>query len=265
MSEHIQIEARGVGGDAEVLGAHYPIPGYGVLPINAFLLRSAEPVLVDAGPVCWSDAYLLALRATIDLAELGWIWLTHCDPDHVGCLRDVLARAPRAKLVTTYLGLGKLGLSGAIPPSRVHLLNPGQTLHVGDRELLAVSPPTYDAPETTNIFDTKTRTLYSSDCFGAVLPEPAESAQDPSPTVLRDGLVLWATVDAPWLASVGAATFRDALERIRALDPARVLGSHLPPAEGMTDALLAWLLSAREAPPFVGPDQRAMMTMMAAE
>ena len=65
-----------------------------------------------------------------------------------------------------------------MPPERVHLLNPGQRLSVGDRDLLAVRPPTFDAPETTGVFDTRSRALFTADCFGALLAEPAERVRD---------------------------------------------------------------------------------------
>lgn len=39
-------------------------------------------------------------------------------------------------MITTFLGMGKMGLHG-LPVERVHLLNPGQRLAVGDRELVA--------------------------------------------------------------------------------------------------------------------------------
>jgi hypothetical protein len=44
--------------------------------------------------------------------------------------------------------MGKLSLRFAIAPERFYLVNPGQSLDVGDRLLAVFSPPTYDAPET---------------------------------------------------------------------------------------------------------------------
>jgi glyoxylase-like metal-dependent hydrolase (beta-lactamase superfamily II) len=255
-------EPRPVAPDTESLGAYFPLPGYGILPINAFVLRAAQPVLIDTGIAGLSEDFMGSLRATIDPQELRWIWLTHTDPDHLGSLRQVLEAAPEARVVTTYLGMGKMGLL-QLPLDRVYLLNPGQRLDVGDRELLAVHPPCFDAPETTGLLDLKTHTLFSADCFGALMGAPAEAAVDIEPTELHDGLITWATIDAPWLQLVEERRFRDSLDDLRRLEPEVVLSAHLPPAPGMVGVLLEHLEAARAAPAFVGPDQAVLARMMA--
>lgn len=259
----LTISARPIGSDTEVLGTFYEVPGLGGLPINAFLLRAEEPVLVDTGYARAGATYFDAIRAAIDLRELRWIWLTHADPDHTGCLREVLDAAPRARLVTSFLGLGKLGLSGPIPTDRVYLINPGQRLLVGDRELLAVRPATFDAPETTGFFDAKTKVLFSADSFGALMEAPAQNARDVAPARLRDGMITWSTIDSPWLPWTRAEAFDAELARIRDLGASMVLSTHLPPAAGMMETLLANVHDARSAKPWVGPDQEALMHLLA--
>lgn len=257
-------ETRRVAPGTDLLGAYLPVPGYGVLPVNAYLLHGESPLLVDTGLAALESDFMEKLSSAIDPAQLRWIWITHMDPDHVGNLQAVLARAPNARVVTTYLGMGKMGLLG-FPQERAYLLNPGQRLDLGDRVLEAVAPPTFDAPETTGLYDAGSRALFSADCFGALMHEPAEAASAIEPNVLRDGLVTWATVDAPWLPLVGTASFDATARQVRDLDADIVLSSHLPPATGMLDTLLAHLDAARGAPRFMGPDQAALEAMMASQ
>ena len=264
MDAPVMTETRTVAPDTVALSAWLPVPGYGILPVNAFVIRGPEPVLVDTGLATLREPFMAALRAAIDPAELRWIWITHMDPDHLGNLETVLAEAPAARVVTTYLGMGKMGLHG-LPVERAFLLNPGQRLAIGERELVALVPPSFDAPETTGLFDTRSRALFSADAFGALMQEPADSADAIPPAALRDGMVTWATVDAPWLGLVDGARLDATLERIRRLDPALVLSGHLPPAAGMTDTLLRHLAAAQTAPPFEGPDHRALERLMAAD
>jgi glyoxylase-like metal-dependent hydrolase (beta-lactamase superfamily II) len=261
MDQPILLPARRVGPDTDLFGTYVPLPGLGVLPVNAYLIHAREPVLVDTGIGALRDDFLAALAARIDLADLRWIWLTHADADHVGALRAVLEAAPRARVVTNFLGVGKLGLQ-QMPLDRTWLLNPGQALDVGDRRLLAHRPPVYDAPETMALFDTRTRHLFSADCFGAVLPTPVVAAAEVAPAALHEGLALWAGIDAPWLAQLGREALAAACRPLRDVQPLRVLGSHLPPAEGLDEALYAGLEAARGRPPFVGPDQAAVEQAM---
>lgn len=252
---------RRVGPDTDLFGTHLALPGLGVLPVNAYLIHAREPVLVDTGIPALREDFMAALAERIDPAELRWIWLTHADADHVGALRDVLAAAPRARIVTNFLGAGKLGLQ-QIPLDRTWLLDPGQTLDVGDRRLLALRPPVYDAPETTALFDTRTRQLFSSDCFGAVLARPVAAATEVPRAELNEGLASWAGIDAPWLAQLSREAVETACRPLRDLQPQRVLGSHLPPAEGLDDALYAGLETARRGAPFVEPGQQALEKAM---
>jgi hypothetical protein len=127
----------------------------------------------------------------------------------------------------------------------------------------SVRPPSFDAADTAGLFDSKSRTFFSSDCFGALMQAPAETAGDISPSDLRDGQLLWATVDAPWLHRVGDAPFSASLNEGRKMDPELILSSHLPPARLMTDQLRGTLAAAPAATPFVGSDQEALMQMMA--
>jgi flavorubredoxin len=147
-----------------------------------------------------------------------------------------------------------MGLLG-LPQERAYLLNPGQTLDAGDRGLTAHVPPTFDAPETTSLFDQRTRALFSSDSFGAVQQAIVEDARQIDATALRDGMKLWASVDAPWLQVADPTRLRGTLERVRDLRPEVILSSHLQPARGLTDRLLRNLAEAVDAPRFVGPDQ----------
>jgi hypothetical protein len=264
MNTPTPMEPRLVAEDTHILTTYLPVPGLGILPANAFVVRAAEPVLIDAGVTALADAAFEQVCSVIDPGDLRWIYLTHTDPDHTGCLDALLAAAPKARIVTTFLGMGKLGLARQIPPERLYLLNPGQALDVGDRRLLAIQPPVFDAPETTGVFDGKTRVLFSADCFGGVLAEPADAASAVPAPSLCEGIVTWSSVDAPWLSATDATALERRFGAVTDLGPRLVLSSHLPPALDMMPALLEALRAAREAPPFLGPDQAALEQMMAA-
>ena len=66
------------------LPAWCPVPGLGVVPINAFVIRGRCPVLVDTGVGPLQEEFLDRLGSVIDPADLHYIWLTHADPDQIG-------------------------------------------------------------------------------------------------------------------------------------------------------------------------------------
>jgi flavorubredoxin len=249
--------------DIDVLTTNVPIPGLGLIPVNAFVINGSEPVLVDTGTVVESEEFMKVLRSIIDPAALKWIWLTHTDFDHIGTLHQLLAENPQLRVITTFLGVGIMGLSAPLPLDRVHLINPGEKIAVGERTLTAIKPPTFDNPCTTGFYDNTSGILFSSDCFGALLSAVPESAAEISDEDLRDGQVFWATVDSPWLHKVDRETFAKELDGIRKMEPTMILSSHLPAATGdMTERLLSSLAAAPTAQPFVGPDQAGLEQML---
>lgn len=220
-----------------------PVPGMGTIPINAFVLKGAEPMLVDTGLGALSDAFLERLWAEIDPEDLRWIWLSHTDADHIGNLDRVLEAAPNAQVITNFLGVGKMGMMGKGDAGRVHMLAPGEVLEVGRRRLHQIRPPYYDAPETMGFFDATDRVFFAADAFGALLPGAAESLDEVPADTLRDGLVGWSSVDAPWLAQMDRQTLGGMLDSLERLAPDHVLSGHLPVAHGI-DALTGTIRTA---------------------
>ena len=204
-----------------------------------------------------------ALRSVIDPAELKWIWLTHTDFDHIGSLHRILDEYPQIRLITTFLGVGIMSLSAPLPMDRLRFVNPGERITLGNRTLHAFRPPAFDNPSTTGFYESSSRTLFSSDCFGALLADVPENAADLSEEALREGQVFWATVDSPWLHKVDESALAGELKAIRAMEPDLILSSHLPMAPAsMTERLLASVAATPNAQPFVGPDQAALEEML---
>jgi flavorubredoxin len=250
--------------DVDVVTSTASIASFGNLAINAFVIHSSQPVLVDTGSVRESDDFMAALRTVIDPADLRWIWLTHTDFDHIGSLHRLLEENQQLRVITSFLGVGIMSLATGLPMDRVYLVNPGQSVDVGDRALTAMRPPAFDNPITQGFYDDRSRIFFSSDCFGALLDEVPERAEDVSEVALREGQVFWATVDSSWLHSVDRAIFASELDRVRALAPSMVLSSHLPAAQGSSlERLLGALAVVPDAPAFVGPDQAALEQMLA--
>ena len=230
--------------DLTVLADELEVPGIGHLPVNAYVLHAAEPVVVDTGLSLPDRGFMAALSSVIDPADVEWIWLTHPDRDHTGSLFDLLDAAPNARL-----------------------MNPGQSLDVDDRRLTAFRPPLFDNPSTVGFYDERSESCFTSDCFGAPMPSADFATADdvgyaPSDAI-RAAQHLWAAVDSPWVHAVDERKYLATVSAVRAFDPRRILSTHLPPASGRMSQYWDMLAEAPQAEPFVGPDQAALEQMLA--
>ncbi len=243
------------------------MPGIGFLPVNAFVLHAREPVVVDTGLGLPDRDFVETLSTVMDPADVRWIWLTHPDRDHTGGLFELLDAAPQARLITTFIGAGIMSTERPLPLHRLYLLNPGQQLDVGDRTLHAFRPPLFDNPATVGFYDDRSRTSFSSDCFGAPLAtaelaDAGDAGEIPAAELLGAQL-LWATIDSPWVHSVDTSRYLQAVRTMQSVDADVILSTHLPPATRTTAQLFDMLALAPGSDPFVGPDQQALQAMLA--
>jgi hypothetical protein len=249
--------------DIEVLPAHFPIPGMGFLPVNAFVIKAREPVLVDTGMGIESEEFMKALKMIIDPRDLRWVWLTHDDADHTGSIQKVLDAAPSARLAANSLAVLRMSTAWPVPMHRVYWLNSGDSISVGDRKLTAVRPPLFDNPTAIGIYDSKSEALFSVDCFGGIIPSPAQNADDVAQGDLAQGMISWASSDSPWVHKIEPSEFNQALDGIRQIAPKMIFSAHLPPARGKTEQFLELLAAVPASTPFVAPNQTALEQILA--
>jgi hypothetical protein len=251
--------------DVHVLPTNLPIPGVGVLPVNAYVLLAQEPVLVDTGMAADSDQFVDALTSIVDPAALRWVWLTHDDADHTGSIQRVLELAPNARLVTHAFSALRMASWWPVPLDRVHAIRPGDRISAGDRTLRAVAPPLFDNPMSTGLLDEATGAFFTVDSFGALLPEATEDAAEVPADALAGGMRAWATMDSPWAHLTDRRLYGQVLDGVRSLQPTRLFSSHLPAASGASlESFLQVLSSVPDAEPAIPPDHEQFDHLVAA-
>lgn len=251
--------------DVHVLPNALPLPGVGVLTINAYVLLAEEPVLVDSGIAGDSDEFIDALQSIVDPSKLRWVWLTHDDMDHTGSIQRVMELAPQAKLVTHAMSALRMATWWPVPLDRVHAIRVGDEIHAGDRTLRAVQPPLFDNPMSTGFVDTSTGALFSVDSFGAIIPEATENTSEIPDEALAGGMVGWASMDSPWTRLVDREKFAEVLDGVRRLQPTSIYSSHLPAAGGdNVERFLKVLGTLPDTAPFDPPDSEQFQHMVAA-
>ena len=81
--------------DVFALSSSLPGPGVSCLPVHAYCLLGAEPLLVDTGLSPLRAEFQAALWDLVEPADLRRIVITHDDRDHTGSLREILDRRRR--------------------------------------------------------------------------------------------------------------------------------------------------------------------------
>jgi flavorubredoxin len=262
------MRALQINDETTMFTAAVPIPMVGVLPVNAYLVTSDEPVLIDTGITPERDAFLAELQQRIDLADLRWLVLTHSDHDHVGAVSRLLSEAPHARVVTTFATVGIMSVGAdPIPPDRAFVVRDGSTVDIGDRTLSVQRPPLFDNPGTVAVLDPRQSILFSADSFGGPLPSEEHALADDVGSLdadeVRAAQLLWGSFDSPWVHEVEASRFAASLARFVADKPDTVLSTHLPPIRADLERYVETLTMLPSSAPAPLPDQEALEEFMA--
>ena len=142
-------------------------------PTVVYIIKGAEPALVDPGPASAVPAIQDALKR-LSIKHLDYIFLTHLHMDHFGGAGALSKLHPKAMVVvhpgyarhavdpSRLRGVFKyiwgedfetrFGVVEAVPESRLLLPNDGDVIAAGDRELEIIYTPGH-APHHMAIFD----------------------------------------------------------------------------------------------------------------
>jgi flavorubredoxin len=246
-----------------VLPTPFTVPGAGILYVNAMVIRGEEPILVDTGAPVFREDYLQAAFSLVDPADVRWIFLSHDDRDHSGNLMQVLERCPNARLVTNFVGIGRMAEEWALPLPRVYVANNGDRFHAGDRELVAIRPPYFDSPATRGLWDAKTGVYYSADAFGAVVPQSCTSAQEVPADAYREGFNWFNRANHPWHVLTDPAKIDAELDVIRRIEPSVIVSAHGPAAHGVSQHLCDMLSGVSALDPLGLPSQADLDRLLA--
>jgi flavorubredoxin len=201
--------------------------------LNSMVIRGAEPMLVDTGTPANRTQWLEDAFSIVEPADVQWVFLSHDDVDHTGNLDQVMDACPNAKLVCNWAMVERHTNCFEFPLARCRWIMDGDTLDIGDRQLLARRPPVYDSPTTRGLFDPTTGVYWSVDTFATPLPDPDLGVADLDPEFWDFGLALFALgAVSPWLSLVDEDKYARYVEQTQGLDIKTVAACHSPVIEG---------------------------------
>ncbi len=134
---------------------------------NAYLVRGSEKTaLLDTVDPSKQDQ-LFAQLAGVD--RLDYLVAHHAEQDHSGAIPAVLEKYPEARLLCSPKAKSMLIDHLRLPEERIHTVEDGESLALGDKTLRFIHTPWVHWPETMVSYLPEERILFSCDFFGSHL------------------------------------------------------------------------------------------------
>jgi flavorubredoxin len=187
---------------------------------NSYLVVGSEKTaLIDTVDPAKSDTLLKQLS---DVERIDYVVANHAEQDHSGTIPKVLQRYSEAQVMTSLKGKGMLLDLLDLPEERVHAVEDGQALSLGNKTLEFISTPWVHWPETMSTLLREDQVLFSCDFFGAHLATTDLYARDRA-AVQEAAKRYYAEIMMPFRAAI-----RKNLEKVKQRGIRFIAPSHGP-------------------------------------
>jgi flavorubredoxin len=192
------------------------------------VIRAAEPVVVDTGVAENQDQYLADVFSLVAPEDIRWVFISHDDVDHTGSLNALMDAAPNATVIVNWFIQERMGASLDVSPLRQRWVGDGEVIDVGDRKLITVRPPIFDAPTTRGLFDTTTGVYWAVDSFATPMLTPVRTVDELDADFWLEGMATFNQYVSPWITLTDDARFQATVDRVETLGASVLVGCHTP-------------------------------------
>jgi flavorubredoxin len=212
-----------------------PLPDH--TSYNAYLVRGSEKtVLVDTV----DSPMLNVLMSRLEGVErIDYILSLHAEQDHSGSLPMVLEKYPQAQIFASPKGKENLVSHLSIDADRIHAVQDGETLSLGDKSLQFIHIPWVHWPDNMAAYLLEDKLLFTSDFFGSHLATSEMFASSDEPRVYTAAKRYFAEIMMPLRMMA-----HKNLVKLQALQPLMIAPSHGPIYDHpvfILDAYRQWL------------------------
>ena len=140
---------------------------------NSYLVRGTEKTaLIEVSHATYFNQYLDNIKEVCDPAEIDYIILNHCEPDHSGALAQLLPYCPKAEVVVSRAGSIYLKNITNREDYPVRIAKDKDSLDLGGKTLSFINAPFLHWPDSMFTWCPEEKTLFPCDMFGAHYCEP---------------------------------------------------------------------------------------------
>lgn len=142
----------------------WPIAMEGV-SYNSYLINDEKKALIDLTKSFKGDEYFAHVEEIIDVSQIDYIVINHMEPDHTGLLRIIRKISPEVTFIGTAKTKKMLEDFYSIKDN-VQVVNDGDILSLGKRNIQFFVTPFLHWPETMMTYEQSDQILFSCDAFG---------------------------------------------------------------------------------------------------
>ena len=152
--------------DLDLFESQYIIPNG--ISYNSYLIKDEKIAVMDTADNRKIDEWLENLRTALDGRTPDYLVVQHMEPDHAGCIAEILEEYPAIKIVASARAIQMLPqfFEGKDFSQNTIAVKEGDTLSLGEHILQFFMAPMVHWPEVMVTYDKKDKVVFSADGFG---------------------------------------------------------------------------------------------------
>ena len=152
--------------DIDLFESQYAVPRG--ISYNSYLIMDEKVAIMDTVDHRKSSEWWSNMTESLEGRTPDYLVVQHMEPDHAGCIGEVVERYPEVQVIVSSKAAQMLGQFFRYPPllERIMVVKEGDTLSLGHHTLQFVMAPMVHWPEVMVTYDQTDKVLFSADAFG---------------------------------------------------------------------------------------------------
>ncbi len=152
--------------DLDLFESQYAVPRG--ISYNSYLIMDEKVAIMDTVDHRKSSEWWSNITKALEGRTPDYLVVQHMEPDHAGCIGEVVEHYPEVQVVVSAKAAQMLGQFFRYPPllERVMVVKEGDTLSLGHHTLQFMMAPMVHWPEVMVTYDQDSKVLFTADAFG---------------------------------------------------------------------------------------------------
>ena len=152
--------------DIDLFESQYAVPRG--ISYNSYLIMDEKVAIIDTVDKRKSAEWWSNITEALEERTPDYLIVQHVEPDHAGCIGQVVERFPEIQVVASVRAAQLLAQFFRYPPllERIMVVKEGDTLSLGRHTLQFMMAPMVHWPEVMVTYDEADKVLFSADAFG---------------------------------------------------------------------------------------------------